>query len=145
MSEYSGLNENVILLESSIEISKGSYIIAPSEDDGDCPHMHINCRNWGGKICVQLGNSRYFSHGEWKDKFLNRTMKKKFDLFLRMKCTKDVRLFGNLFKDVLVTNYMYIVASWNRNHSRLFQSRPNLRITDFAQPNYVALDDRFDR
>ena len=136
MEKYSFLNEST-LLESGIFLSKGCNIEVPPADDGDCPHIHITNYNWGGFICVRLDTNRYFSHGKWKDKFKDRKAKNAFDSFLRQLYKKNI--------NNEITNYMYLVNEWNRNHIRLFQSRPNLRITDFTQPNYMLLDDRFDR
>ena len=130
VSGYKIVDESVSL-QSNIIIGQNSknHIEIPPAEDGNEPHIHIKCNNWGGRIAVKLKSPEYSIHKEWPDKFKNKKSKKEFCDFL-----DSILPNGH-------TRWYEVVSKWNSNHEkRISDKRKYVFIPkNFPRPDYIKL------
>ena len=92
-------------------------------DPGNIPHFHIVDKATLGRdfhTCIKIESPEYFHH-EGKEDVLNSKQRKNLNDFL-----KDKNELG-------VTNWKYLVTTWNINNSNKNVDK------DIAQPDYTKL------
>lgn len=92
-------------------------------DPGNIPHFHIVDKATLGRdfhTCIKIESPEYFHH-EGKEDVLNSKQRKNLNDFLKNK------------NELGVTNWKYLVATWNINNSNKNVDK------DITQPDYTKL------
>lgn len=92
-------------------------------DPGNIPHFHIVDKATLGRdfhICIKIEAPEYFHH-EGKEDVLNNKQRKNLNDFLKNK------------NELGVTNWKYLVTTWNINNSNKNVDK------DITQPDYTKL------
>ena len=92
-------------------------------DPGNIPHFHIVDKATLGRnfhTCIKIETPEYFHH-EGKEDVLNSKQRKNLDDFLKNK------------NELGVTNWKYLVTTWNINNSNKNVDK------DILQPDYMKL------
>lgn len=98
-------------------------IIVYTNDPGQIPHFHFFDRNKkkDNEGCIRIDKAEYFSHGG-KNCRLNSSQRKELVEFL-----------NDTVEDEDITNWRFLVLSWNRNNS-------NIRLDKgISMPDYTKL------
>lgn len=113
-----------------IGTTNDSYIIyVNSNDGGNIPHFHyvdvnsLGSNKKGFHSCIRIDKAEYFNH-EGKEDKLNSKQKKELQKFLQQPF-RDKR--------VKMTNYEFIVMTWNDNNSSVILDE------NIKMPNYLNL------
>lgn len=98
-------------------------VIIRMNDPGNIPHFHIVDKATLGRdfhTCIKIETPEYFHH-EGKEDVLNSKQRKNLNDFLKNK------------NELGVTNWKYLVTTWNINNSNKSVDK------DIVQPDYTKL------
>ena len=101
-----------------IRTKEGDYI----------PHLHITCKELGGKICLCMDKAEYFTHNnEFPDKFNSNKSKKLFNSWLDKPYEKSTN----------ITNWQFLRNRWNLSHK--YSHNKKSLISNINHPDYSNL------